>query len=47
MSPTGSDAGLCTQAAPCKSLDRAYRVAEPGDVVQIAEGSYPGQDVLS
>jgi hypothetical protein len=47
MSPTGSDTAACTQAAPCRSLDRAYRVADPGDVVEIAEGSYPGQDVLA
>lgn len=47
MSPTGSDTNACTQAAPCKSLDRAYRVADPGDVVEIAEGSYVGQDVTS
>jgi hypothetical protein len=45
MSPTGSDTNPCTQAAPCKSLDRAYRVADPGEVVEIAEGTYPTQDV--
>jgi parallel beta helix pectate lyase-like protein len=39
----GSDRGACTKAAPCASFDRAYRVAKPGQVVEIAGGSYPGQ----
>ena len=45
VSPSGSDAGSCTQAAPCRSLDRAYRVAQPGDVVEMAAGTYPDQDI--
>ena len=47
MSATGADTNPCTQASPCKSLDRAYRVADPGDVVEIAEGSYGTQDLNS
>jgi hypothetical protein len=43
VSPTGSNAGLCTEAAPCKSFNRAYQVARPGDVVDVAAGSYPSQ----
>ncbi|MGD9531730.1 MAG: choice-of-anchor Q domain-containing protein [Pseudonocardia sp.] len=30
-------------AAPCQTLERAYRVASPGEVVQVAAGSYPKQ----
>ncbi|HEU4975483.1 MAG TPA: choice-of-anchor Q domain-containing protein [Baekduia sp.] len=36
----GSDAGGCTAAAPCKTLQRAYQVADPGDVVEVAGGTY-------
>jgi chitodextrinase len=45
VSTTGSDANACTQAAPCRSLDRGYRVADPGDVVEVAGGSYPSQRI--
>ena len=45
MTTSGSDAGLCTQAAPCRTLDRAYRVARPGQVVEVAAGTYPGEDI--
>ena len=40
----GSDAGTCTAAAPCRSLDRAYHVAAPGEVVEVAGGAYAAQD---
>jgi chitodextrinase len=43
----GSDSGNCTQAAPCASFARAYRVANPGEVVQVAGGSYPDQNFLA
>ena len=33
VATTGSDAGTCAAAAPCRSLDRAYHVAAPGEVV--------------
>jgi hypothetical protein len=45
VSPTGSDANTCTQAAPCATLDRAYRAAASGQVVQIAAGRYPYQEI--
>jgi hypothetical protein len=45
ISPTGSDAAGCTQAAPCLSFDRAYRVAQPGQVVELAGGTYSGQTI--
>jgi hypothetical protein len=41
----GSDAGGCTLRSPCASFDRAYRVARPGDVVEVAGGTYPPQAV--
>jgi hypothetical protein len=43
VSPHGSDARPCTRAAPCKSFDRAYRVARPGDTIRLAGGTYPAQ----
>jgi hypothetical protein len=39
----GSDAGPCSRAAPCQSLERAYRVAAPGQTVEVAGGRYPSQ----
>jgi hypothetical protein len=43
IAPQGSDGGTCSQQAPCASLDRAYQVAAPGDVVEVAGGTYPDQ----
>src|SRR5436190_20581460 len=45
VSPTGSDTGTCTQSRPCRSFDRAYRVAGPGEVVEVGGGSYPPQSL--
>ncbi len=45
VSPGGSDAGQCTQEAPCKSLARAYALAAPGAQVLIGAGRYPAQSV--
>lgn len=45
VSPSGSDSAPCTAAAPCGSLNRGYQVAAPGDVVQVAAGSYAGQRI--
>jgi hypothetical protein len=45
MSTTGSDANPCSQAQPCLSFDRDYRVATPGTTVEVAAGSYPGQTI--
>jgi hypothetical protein len=47
VSPSGNDASACTQAAPCRSFDRAYRVAQPGEVVEVAGGTYPAQSIGS
>jgi hypothetical protein len=43
LSPSGSDSAACSAAAPCKSFDRGYRVAAPGDEVILAGGTYGGQ----
>ena len=43
ITTSGNDSNPCTQASPCASLERAYRVASIGDVVNVASGSIPGQ----
>jgi hypothetical protein len=45
VAPTGADGAACTASAPCKSFDRAYQVAQPGDVVEVADGTYGSQTV--
>lgn len=40
LSPTGSDTAACTQTAPCKSFPRAFALAQPGNVVEVADGQY-------
>ena len=41
----GSDGAPCTREAPCASFDRAYRVAKPGETVEVAGGRYPSQTI--
>lgn len=45
VSASGSDAAACTVTAPCRSFERAYRAADPGDIVELAAGSYGEQTV--
>ncbi len=45
VDPAGSDRNACIATAPCASFDRAYHVAQPGQVVQMAGGSYPAQRI--
>jgi hypothetical protein len=45
VSRRGSDRNRCRRASPCRSFDRAYHVARPGDTVQVAGGSYPSQTI--
>ncbi len=45
LSASGSDSSACTGASPCRSFNRAYQVASPGDVVEVAAGSYGGQTI--
>jgi hypothetical protein len=41
----GSDGGSCTASSPCRSFNRAYEVAAPGEVVDVAGGTYPTQQI--
>ena len=44
VAPNGSDVSDCrSPSAPCASFDRAYHLAAPGAVVEIAGGGYPPQ----
>ena len=45
VSATGNDSGSCTQSAPCRTLQRAASVAASGSVIEVAAGSYPGQEI--
>lgn len=45
LSAAGSDSAACSASAPCKSLNRAYQVASPGDIVELAAGSYGNQTI--
>ena len=47
VSANGSDGNPCTRSAPCRTFDRAYRVARPGRVIEVASGSYPSQTVAA
>jgi hypothetical protein len=45
---TIGDDGTCArldQSRPCKTFDRAYRLAQPGDQIEVAGGDYPRQGV--
>ncbi len=42
VSPTGSDSGTGTAAAPYKTLQKAANVAVAGDIVDVASGKYAG-----
>jgi hypothetical protein len=46
LSPRGSDSNPCTKAAPCRSFNRGYHRARPGQVVQAAAGQYGTQTLL-
>jgi nitrous oxidase accessory protein NosD len=37
----GSDSNPCTAVEPCKTIGRAVKLAEPGDAVLVARGTYP------
>ena len=45
LAPGGSDAAACSEAAPCRSLQRGLNAAAPGAIVQLAPGRYPGQSL--
>ncbi|MCP9485246.1 MAG: fibronectin type III domain-containing protein [Gaiellaceae bacterium MAG52_C11] len=46
VSTSGSDSGTCTKTAPCATFARAYDLAAPGAMVEVAEGSYPVQTLM-
>jgi hypothetical protein len=43
----GGSGSACTAPAPCGSFDAAYRAAAPGEVVQVAAGTYGSQQIPS
>jgi hypothetical protein len=45
VAPAGSDGARCTSSQPCATLNRAYRMARPGQTIEIAGGTYPTQVV--
>jgi hypothetical protein len=45
VSTSGSDSGRCSSSTPCRSFDRAYRLAPAGGLVVVAPGSYPSQTI--
>jgi len=45
LSPGGSDNPGCKRASPCRTLARAYRLARPGEVVELAAGRYGEQSI--
>jgi hypothetical protein len=45
VAPSGSNSGSCSHSNPCRSLGYAYRQARPGEVVQVAGGSYGSQSI--
>ena len=47
VSGAGSDRNPCTREEPCASFDRAYRGAAPGEIVEVAGGVYPEQDIVA
>ncbi len=47
VSTTGSDSGACTNSDPCATFNRAFHVAKPGQIVEVAAGTYPTQTILN
>lgn len=45
VSHAGLDTNPCGETAPCLTFNRAYRAAQPGQVVDVAAGVYPGQTI--
>ena len=47
VSSSGLDSNPCSQALPCKTFNRAYHVALPGQSVEVAAGTYGDQTLTS
>jgi len=45
VATNGSDSGDCLAGSPCRTFNRAYEVAQPGEVVDVAGGTYPEQRI--
>ncbi|TMK56777.1 MAG: hypothetical protein E6G51_08315 [Actinobacteria bacterium] len=45
VATNGSDSSDCLAGSPCQTFNRAYEVANPGEVVDVAGGTYPEQRV--
>jgi hypothetical protein len=45
VAPNGSDGASCSELHPCRTFDRAYRAARPGQVVELATGRYRAQKI--
>ena len=46
VAPTGTDTGNCSKrATACATLEYAYRLAKPGDTVQVGCGDYGAQQI--
>lgn len=45
VAPAGDDRGPCSSSKPCRSFDRAYRIAPAGATVEIRGGTYPAQQI--
>src|SRR5262249_62387536 len=43
VAPDGNDANRGTRTAPVLTLDRAYHLAKPGQIVEVAAGQYAAQ----
>lgn len=41
ISPGGNDGNRCANTQPCRTLNRAISVAQPGEVIHLLEGHYP------
>jgi hypothetical protein len=47
VSPAGSDESSCTRRLPCRTLERAWRVARPSEIVELAAGTYPAASLAA
>ncbi len=47
MTPAGDDAGSGSETDPWRTIDRALRVALPGDAVELGSGTYPAFTVTA
>jgi hypothetical protein len=47
IAPNGDDGAACTEAAPCRSLGRAYSVATNGDAIVARGGIYRDNDIYN